>query len=734
MKKNLFFLAFFAGLLMGCSKQFSNELEADLKSTPSSLVVGFDEIETRVQLQNGKTVWTKGDQVSVFYLSNANQKWEYNGETGSRIAQLKCKDIGSATNDLNKVVVVYPYNSNYYINPETCDIKASMPAEQTYMQNSYGLDGNIMISAGYYNQFSLKNVCGWLELKVTGNGEKIKSIKFAGNNDEQVAGEIYINSTDATATLASEMGEITENEGEDVTGGTGGCLIFEDTILKEITLNCGNGVILSGNPTSFYVALPPQVFANGFTIQIEDIYGNTMTKTTDKEVVVQRNRILPMTAFQFTIPQAPVTPTIANNKILYTSSNGHIINPKDLNAFGSAIISNTYTDDIGVLVFEKDLTSIGDNAFYYCNTLQTITLPDSITEIGNNAFMECGYLKEVTLPKNLVTIGRQSFRNCWNLESIVIPDGVKSIGEYAFHIASDLKEVTLPDNIEIIGEGAFSGCTSLTKFISQKATRDQRCVIINNELVAFAPCGIVAYAIPSNVKSIAGMTFYSAWELTDIYIPNSVTSIGNGAFQFCGLTSLNIPSGVETINEYAFESCTELKDLTISEGVKRIRHDAFSWCENLTSVTIPNSMEEIESNPFRCCERLFEFNGKLSSDNGRLLVVDDRIVSFAPYGIIGYSIPDGIRTIGNESFRGLSNIMSITIPESVELMEAAAFCDCTNLQSVYCESETPPTSEVWMFNNNAENRKIYVPRGSAEVYKCAEYWSDYKDDIEEYDM
>ena len=259
-----------------------------------TLVVGFEGDDTRIQLQNGKTVWTQGDQVSVFYKSDANQKWLYNGETGSRTAELKRVDAGVASARMDRVVVAYPYSDNYLLNLTTGDIEATMPAVQTYMKDSYGLDGNIMVASSYFTQFNLKNVCGWLKLQLTGDGEVVKRIKLRGNNGEQVAGLIYVDTENATSILASEMGNVTEDEGENITGGAGGNLVFDDTILTEVTLNCGEGVTLSSEATAFYIALPPQTFEKGFTVKIE--FGGLlpMTLSTEKALIIERNHIQPM--------------------------------------------------------------------------------------------------------------------------------------------------------------------------------------------------------------------------------------------------------------------------------------------------------------------------------------------------------------------------------------------------------------------------------------------------------
>ena len=191
MKKLLLFVLA-AVAFAACEQAPIEEQSVIRQEAPDTITVGFEgDDETRIQLNEAqKTVWTKGDLVSVFYRSNANQQWKYDGETGARTAELKRVDAGTATRDMDRVVIVYPYNKDYYINPETYNVQASLPAVQNYLKDSYGTNGNIMISSSEYNQFSLKSVCGWLKLQLKGDGETIKSIKFRGNDGEQVAGEL----------------------------------------------------------------------------------------------------------------------------------------------------------------------------------------------------------------------------------------------------------------------------------------------------------------------------------------------------------------------------------------------------------------------------------------------------------------------------------------------------------------------------------------------------------------
>ena len=159
---------------------------------------------------------------------------------------------------------------------------------------------------------------------------------------------------------------------------------------------------------------------------------------------------------------------------------------------------------------------------------------------------------------------------------------------------------------------------------------------------------------------------------------------------------------------YAENECWVIK---FDGEVTTIRFEAFGGCSNLTSVTIPDSVTTIWATAFGGCSSLREFNGKYASEDGRCLIVDDTLNSFAPAGLTEYTIPDSVTTIGNY-----------------------AFYSCSSLTSVYCKAITPPAGGASMFSSNASGRKIYVPMESVEAYKSASGWSSYKSYIVGYDF
>ena len=363
----------------------------------------------------------------------------------------------------------------------------------------------------------------------------------------------------------------------------------------------------------------------------------------------------------------------------------------------------------------KSVTSIGFSAFSYCDSLTSITIPDSVTSIGGYAFWNCTSLKSIKIPNSVTSIGGSAFSSCTSLTSITIPDSVTSIGDYAFSGCTSLTSITIPDSVTSIDDYAFYDCSSLTSI-----------------------------TIPNSVTSIGGYAFWNCTSLTSITIPDSVTSIGESAFYGCSsLTSITIPNSVTSIDDYAFSGCTSLASITIPSSVTCIGDDAFGGCTSLTNITIPNSVTSIGSGAFRGCTSLtsitipdsvteigwYAFSGCTSltsvtipdsvtrigsmafegtalldkqttpvkyadswvvdceSDVENVIIKNSTkgISDYSFYGcssLIGITIPDGVTSIGEYAFSGCSSLTSIAIPNGVTEIGLGAFSGCTSLTSV----------------------------------------------------
>ena len=326
---------------------------------------------------------------------------------------------------------------------------------------------------------------------------------------------------------------------------------------------------------------------NGYTITFSD--GATATIKNGKdgdsffaEVVVGTTDVT-FTLADGTVIVIPLgsgsgEPSAENNKIYYTTSDNTKLFPKtDASLYGAILISNTYKDGQGILVFDDAVTKIGGYAFSNCTSLASITIPDSVTSIGYSAFSDCTSLTSITIPDSVTSIGDNAFPSCSSLTSVTIGSGVTSIGEYAFSDCTSLTSVTIPDSVTSIGKYAFNGCTSLP--------------IENN--IRYADTYVVevtdntqtSYTLKENVRFIGEYAFSDCSSLTSVTIPDSVTSIGYMAFYECSsLTSVTIPDSVTSIVDYAFYCCYSLTSVTIGDGVTSIGNGAFQNCRSLTSV------------------------------------------------------------------------------------------------------------------------------------------------------
>ena len=241
------------------------------------------------------------------------------------------------------------------------------------------------------------------------------------------------------------------------------------------------------------------------------------------------------------------------------------------------------------ITIPNSVTSIGEYAFFGCSSLASITIPNSVTSIGDRAFYACYGLISITIPGSVTSIGELAFADCESLTSVTICNGVKSIGIYAFDFCTSLASITIPNSVTNIGEGAFLYCSSLTSIVVEagNTTYDSRdnCNAIIETTTSTLITGCKNTIIPNGVTSIWNYAFGGCIDLTAVIIPESVTSIGDDAFADCyGLTSITIPNAVTSIGEGAFSYCENLTSVTIGNGVKSIGEYAFAWCSNLITV------------------------------------------------------------------------------------------------------------------------------------------------------
>ena len=196
-------------------------------------------------------------------------------------------------------------------------------------------------------------------------------------------------------------------------------------------------------------------------------------------------------------------------------------------------------------LFGNGVTSIGESAFSGCTGLTSITIPSSVTSIGGSAFQGCTGLTSITIPNSVTSIGWGAFRDCTGLTSVTIPDSVTSIGESAFYNCRGLTSVTIGNSVTNIGDRAFSGCSGLTS-------------VHISDIAKWCATSFGDY--DANPLMYAHDLYVNGVLVKDLIIPDSVTSIGDGAFYGCsGLTRVTISKNTTSIGEGAFGFCGNLQ-------------------------------------------------------------------------------------------------------------------------------------------------------------------------------
>ncbi len=351
-------------------------------------------------------------------------------------------------------------------------------------------------------------------------------------------------------------------------------------------------------------------------------------------------------------------------------------------------------------------------------------VPYSVTGIGETAFYRCDSLVSVTIPEGILYIN-DAFHACFSLQSVSIPASVNYIKERPFYLCMSLLAINVsPDNANYSSINGVLFNKDQTRLIRYPAAREGD------------------YIIPGSVTSIEAQAFEAGILLTSVTIPNSITRIPEGAFYGCiRMTSVDFPRQLTEIAPWAFADCRSLKSINIPESVTTIGFDAFSRCDSLTTVYIHSgvtSLGDIEGNAngsaFSACHGLMSIN--VSPDNATFCSIDGVLFSkdrktlwqFPCGRKGGYSIPYGTETISSYALYKSDSLRTVTIPSTVTRVEPLAMGYCHTLDSVICYAETPPATN-WIDHigddifSASHQVKLFVPAQSVELYQADKSWN-----------
>ncbi len=343
----------------------------------------------------------------------------------------------------------------------------------------------------------------------------------------------------------------------------------------------------------------------------------------------------------------------------------------------------------------------------YFGNERNLLLPDGITKIGYGAFRDNVFLEDVYIPDGVEVLDGGVFRGCESLINVRIPDSLTKI-EYDFDGCDNLL-FNLHNDVSYLGNEKnpylilfevknknITKCdihpdTKIIRTVSLCDCKSLNNIHIPNNVEIIGDCpfpksllSITVGQYNLNFSSLDGNLYnadkskliqYAIGKTDDCFeIPNSVTEIGDNAFEDSSLKTVIIPDSVTSIGSSAFSGCDSLTSVTIPDSVTSIGSSAFSGCDSLTSVTIPDSVTDINWSAFSGCTSLTSI-----------------------------TIPHSVTYIGERAFSGYTSLTSITIPHSVTYIGERAFSGCDSL-TIYCEAASKPSR--WDDDWNPNNRPV----------------------------
>lgn len=458
------------------------------------------------------------------------------------------------------------------------------------------------------------------------------------------------------------------------------------------------------------IDIPDKVISIGYRAFSNSKYLNKLTLASDLSVSSPKLTIA-NNAFEF----SGLTSLDIPNRVTSVGENAFVFN------------QSLKTVNLGSSPSASQLATIGQYAFNSCTSLERITIPDGVSKINTRVFNACDALESVSFGPGckIDAIDEFAFAYCGNLSTFTIPSTVTTIGEEAFYGADKMLTFNIPAGVTNIGDGAFASCDSLTSLTV--AAGHPNFVVENGvlfdagktKLIQY-PAGLSqqTYTIPSTVSTIGAYSF-SASKLAGIMIPSAVKEIGESAFSysatletlefehesklekigdraFCDnktLKAIDIPASVKTIGRSAFMNNTALSEVTFSdEALTSIEEYAFCNCTGMRGITIPKGISSIGDGFLYGCSALESLT--VAADNTKYVAENGALYSKNKDSLMMYALAKDSKTF--------------SVPASVTSVAESAFIGAKNLETVTVDASNT--------NYKSEDGVLYSIDGETIIY------------------